>query len=524
MLLIRLRSQLGRLSWATALLPFIVVFFSTAFPRLMLIGGPPASDEGCYGFYSQLINMQIASGGGLPAEGRLMIYPMLVSWVFSLSFFNHFILLRLVDLFIASVSSWLLYRVLVHECESRLGGALISFVFIYTMNAPLFIQCGFKNSIFAAYIPLFLALRLAQSTANSTHKLWGFVGALVALTLLLRETFIPFLIVGALAILVAYGWRSCLRFIVGVVLTGLIITVLIAVARGSFYSIINSYLNDGHNFSAIADKRIQSFVSNGILSAREAMVALIFAGVGLIMVIAGLVQKNSSVTVGRFAFWLSVAIVPLIEPAAKIGFQYHFAVCLPGLAGLTALGYKLAGTGRDSTAKLRVVFIAMLIGAMFLLPKAMSLANQRTITRSFLQSVKNGSWPREVIAKSNYLLAAEAISKVASPNGTLCVSRFMFPLYILTGMFPPNNELVSLNAVLYKLDFDEARFKRALLASPPDVLMTSTATDWPGEEIVTKVVISTGLYEPVATIPEIPSNSYGFLGGTIYRRINPVRK
>jgi len=503
--------------FVSAVLMVFVVLAATAFPRLMVVGGLPTTDEGAYAYYAQFIHANLAAGRGLPDAGMLDIYPLMLSWVFSLPA-NHMILLRLADMFVAVVASCLLYSVIEQESGSRVGGALISLVFLFTMNQPIFIQTGFKNSIFAAYIPLFLALRLG--TANKVGAHWEWVGALVALAVLLRETFFPFLIVGALAIAKAYGWRACLRFILGTSIAILVVMVGIAIARGGIANLIEGYRDAAALYDAVAGRDVNLFVNNGIASAREAAVALAFGGLGVIAIFIGLITRNRQVSPGRFIFWLFVATVPLLEPASKIGFPYHFAVCLPGLAGLAAFGWKSATTGRDASIKLIFATAAAMVGVVMLFPKTTTLVEYWPHTRSTLESASTGSWPNEATASSNYLLAAEAIRKVAPPNGTLSVSGFMHALYPLTGMLPPCHELSNLSATLIKLNLDGIRFKQALLACPPDVLMTTTRTNWPGADTLTKAVEDSGLYEQVAIIPVAPDKSYGGFGGTIYRRKN----
>jgi len=49
---------------------------------------------------------------------------------------------------------------------------------------------------------------------------------------------------------------------------------------------------------------------------------------------------NKKISLRRPLFWLSLALVALVEPYIKMGFPYHFAACIPGLAGLSALGWK----------------------------------------------------------------------------------------------------------------------------------------------------------------------------------------
>ena len=507
-----------------AALAVIVILAATVFPRLMVIGGLPMTDDGYYAYNAQAIHASLAAGKGLPDMGKLMIYPLLVSWVFELTS-NHFILLRAVDLFVAATASLFLYRVVESESGSRVGGALISLAFLFIMNQPTFVFWGFKNSMFAAYVPLFLAMRVEQGATSDTRGAWWWVaGALASLAVLLRETFLPFLIVGVLSVLIAYGRRACLRFVLGAAVAGLLVILGILAARDSSVSaLIGAYRGVSSFYGAVSNQRVQLINTEGALAAREAAVGLMLGGMGIVTVVSSHFVRNRPTNLRRFAFWLSVTLVPLLEPTLKIGYAYHFAVCLPGLAGLAALGWRTAETGSGtSKKKLRLATIAATLGVLILLHKINYLVNSWPNTRNALQSMGTGTWPNDDVAKSNYLLAAEAIRKAAPPNGTLSVSGLMEGLYPLTGMLPRSNNLSNLSSALLSVNLDGMRFKQSLMACPPDVLMTTTFNFLPGEDILAKAVKDSGLYEPVAIIPVGP-RAYGAFGGTVYRRINPAQ-
>ncbi|MDR2626182.1 MAG: hypothetical protein LBC37_07610, partial [Zoogloeaceae bacterium] len=140
----------------TALL-ISVILAGTVFPRLMLLGLFPVTDDGYYAYVAQQIHYSFANGQGIPDVGGLSLYPMLCSWVFSLQY-NPFISLRLIDLCVAIAMAFLLYRVLARICNSNIGAALITLVFTFTFNQLVFIDGGFKNSIIVAFVPLLLAL------------------------------------------------------------------------------------------------------------------------------------------------------------------------------------------------------------------------------------------------------------------------------------------------------------------------------------------------------------------------------
>lgn len=495
---------------------WLVVLVAIGLPRLTVLGALPSTDEGVFAYFSQIIFSSLAAGRGLPDTGTLMLYPMLLSWVFDLSF-NHMMLLRLIDLIVALAAGLLFYKLIEQESRSWIGAALISAIFLFTMNQPLFIQSGFKNSIFAAYIPLLIAMLWARSADRNTHS-WFWIGVLGAFSILLRETFLPFLFIGAIATLVAHGWRTFVRFSIGVTLGGAVIVGTVLIARGGVQSFLDAYINAGNFYASMKDQTIPLMITNGTLSANEATVALCITGIAIFGLISHSVYYRKTNYLKRFLFWTSVAIVPLLEPLSKIGFPYHFAVCLPGLAGLCALAWEQLIIARLQAVKLAITATFIVVCTPLLLPKFVPLSNSWIANKENLEGITNNAWRPETIAQSNYLLAADAILKAAPPHGTLSISGFMFSLFPLTGLLPPAYESNHLSAMAIKYGFDEHALKRALESCPPDVLMTTSRTDLPGSDIIKKAVESSKLYTAVATIPIAPEKSYGNFGGTIYKR------
>ncbi|MCX7220899.1 MAG: hypothetical protein NTY70_18795 [Burkholderiales bacterium] len=496
----------------------IIIMFVVIIPRLMVAGGLPVTDEGAYAYQAQLIHASLVAGKGVPDSGGLMLYPLLTSWVFGLTG-NHIVLLRLLDMLVATVASILVYRVIERESASRMGGAMISLLFIFTMHHPLFIQSGFKNSIFAAYVPLFLAVLLADK--NKANVNWFLIGALVGLATLLREPFLIFLIIGVGSIAIAYDWRASLNFIVGAAILGGFAIFVVAVSRGGLTNIIHSYLESGIVYSAVANQRAYLFMLNGLQFLSEARGALVAGALGLLIAFVCAIKSQNRSILRCLFFWITVSLAPLIEPVTKIGFPYHFAVCLPGLAGVASLGWKSLSTWVGPKAQLWMS-IVLSFGMASTYPQVILLFKYWPDTLTTITSFQTNNWPQEFIEKSNYLIAAEAIRKVAPPDGTLGVSGFMFALYPLTGLLPVSNDLSNLSATLIQFKLNGLRLKEALIDCPPDVLMTTTRTDWPGADILRQAVIDSGLYVQIINIPVVIDKAYGNFGGDIYVRINKI--
>ena len=286
--------------------------------------------------------------------------------------------------------------------------------------------------------------------------------------------------------------------------------------RGGGGEIINAYRDAGVIYAAVSDQRVQLLKNNGLFFIKTSVVALTMSGIVITCLFCLSIIAKFQLRFGRIAFWLGISLVPLIEPVSKMACPYHFAVCLPGLVGLFAVGWRILAECAQNLIHW-MVLISM-IGVLVLAPTIIKLTNDWPSTSEALHYIRTGNWSANAIAQSNYLLAAEEIRKIAPPNATLSVSGFMYTLYPLTGLLPPSDALSNLSASLIKYKFDGERLTQALLACPPDVVMTTSRKDWPGAATLTVAVIGSGQYKPIAIIPESLDKSYGMFGGTVYLR------
>ncbi|ROL80503.1 hypothetical protein BLX41_07140 [Pseudomonas protegens] len=495
---------------------FLMVLVIVA-PRLILAGGLPTTDEGFYAYYAQIMNASLMQGSGLPDTGPLMLYPLLVNWVFA-SGTNPMVALRLIDLVVAGAAGYALFRVIEIESRSRLGAAFISALFLFTMNETLFIQYGFKNSIHAAYLPLFAALWLGLNapTMTTAHR-WSSIGALLSTAVLLRETFMPLAALGAIAVLISRGLRPFSQLIAGASCAGALITGAILAARGGLSAALEGYRDAGLVYASVAEQRAEFFFNSGAQALRESIISVGIAGVGVGVTLARSISKKRITSWLKLVFWLSAALLPLLEPATKIGFPYHFGVCLVGLAGLTALGWRNLSEGRPDFQKHLITGALGVALLVLIIPRLASFSIAWPQTREVLAAFKSGEWPEKLSEKTNYLLAAQVIRQAAPAEATVAVSGFMFSLYPLTGHLPPAPELSNLSATLIKLQLSSTRLREILLRCPPDVLMTTSRSDWPGGPELLAAVRDTGIYEEIAKIPASGDRAYGNFGGIVFR-------
>lgn len=507
--------------------PTAIVIFAilcaVALPRLMLIGGLPATDEGVFAYFAQLIHASLITSKSLPNTGPLALYPFLCNWVFAFNI-NPLVALRLIDMLVAILAGYLFYRVIEIESGSRLGAFLICLLFLFTMNQPVFIQYGFKNSMFAAYVPLFAALWLGLAApVDVPARRWVAIGVLLAITVLLRETFLPFAVVGVMAVLLQRGLRSFLQLIVGGIISGLLIIGLIIVSRGSIFPLLETYQNAANMYIAIADQRSTLFLSSGTQFWQEANLVIAIAVIGFFITLARSLGKNRVTSLPKLSFWLAVTLVPVVEPALKIGFPYHFGVCLPGLAGMAALGWRTLCNSHQQKSRLYLAYgIALLIVVVSIfIPRAIALRDNWPQSQKMLSNIRDRYWPAIFTDSSNYLMAAEAIRQAAPSGGTVAVSGYMYALYPLTGLLPPKPELANLTDTIINMDLSEPHLRETLLRCPPDIVMTTSRTDWPGSQEILAAVRNTGIYKEIAEVPIDPGRHYGTFGGRIFQAVKP---
>ena len=501
----------------SAFLVLLLVLAAVALPRFALLGGLPGTDEGVYAYFAQLMHASLASGKGLPDSGTLMFYPLLVNWVFSFDA-NPLIALRLIDMLVAVAAGYVLYRVLELESRSRLGAFLITFLFLFAMNQPMFIQNGFKNSMFASFLALFAALWLGLTAAPGNSSLrWVAIGILLSVAVMLRETFLPLAALGAVSMVPRHGLRSLLPMSVGAIGAGLLCAAVVIGARGGVATLLESYRDAAQLYATMADKRVELFIGNGWQALHECTVPLLVTAVGVALALVRNVGADKGAGLGSIGFWLAASLIPLIEPATKIGFPYHFSAALPGLAGLAALGWR-SFCSDGPPARLYAGAAAMALALyMMVSPRFAPLAGNWQQTREVMERFATGNWPEAYTDKSNYLLAAQAIRQANRPNGTVAVSGYMYALYPLTGSLPPGPDLANLTNTIIKFDLSADRLREAMLRCPPDVVMTTSRTDWPGGPQILAAVRETGLYEQVAEIPTTSHRAYGIFGGLVFR-------
>ena len=227
------------------LIAIILAILTTGFLRLQLLNSPPGSDSGFYTFNAQYVYNALSNGETLK-ELALALYPMLTSWVYGLDV-NQYILLRLIDGLVAIAASIVLFKVVLKESGNTVFTLILTSTLLIIMNDVEIVMYGFRNSIWAAFLPLFSALLIWQNSTKHDKYSFYLIGGLVSLGVLLREPFLVFFILGSIAILIGYGWRVLLKYLIGSALLGFTVLGFIMMLRGwDVLDLVNSYFRRKH--------------------------------------------------------------------------------------------------------------------------------------------------------------------------------------------------------------------------------------------------------------------------------------
>ncbi|MDR2625626.1 MAG: hypothetical protein LBC37_04775 [Zoogloeaceae bacterium] len=503
-----------------AALCIVVLLAGTVFPRLMLLGLFPVSDEGYYAYVAQQIHHSLANGQGIPDSGGLSLYPMLCSWVFSLQY-NPMIALRLIDFGMAVVMAFLLYRVLARTCNSNTGAACLTIVFTFTLNQFGFIDSGFKNSIIVAFVPLLLALYVGIVTLQDkkSKNAWWLAGALMALAVVFRETFVSFAVLGLVGVFIAQGRGAALRFFIGGVATGIVWIGGIVIARGGVAEVVAAYQSAGIQIgSTTLASRLENFTFYGGVAIRFAPLVAAFGALSLVIVSVALFLRRERSLFLATVFWLSFIGVAMLEPIMKMCYPYHFTIAFPGLAGLCALALREiiriwpVMQWRRMNNALAVAGIVLSAGWMYFACSRLAVAYWPTTLETLLAAPNEG-WPEKFTSRSVYLSMAAEVKKVMPENGTLVISRGMHALYPLTGHLPPVYRLNDLGVIAHLLHFSIPDIQRELLGCAPDVLVVTTM-----DESLPEAIRTTRIYRIAARIPFDKEGRGPFDGVIIFRK------
>tara|TARA_B110000003_G_scaffold168842_2_gene168758 strand:- start:50 stop:1642 length:1593 start_codon:yes stop_codon:yes gene_type:complete len=506
------------------LIAILVAILTTGFLRIHWITFLPEPDGGLYTFFSQYFFSRLANGELIEPGYPIALYSFLTSWVYGLEI-NQYIALRWIDLCLAVTASILFFKVIEKESGNLIFSIVTVSALLLVMHNYSFNFYGFRNSIWAAYVPLFFALYLSQTIKNKNHYLFYFIGAMAAFGVLLREPFIFFYIVGTIAIFLNYGLKSLVKYLIGSAVLGFSILTIMTILReeSNPITIFHAYINYFQAGQALADELLLKYFFKHSLIAIKAY----WFGIAISLISASYILKlklkdRKSVSTNRFFFWLALAIVPIIEPLTKLGFDYHFLNCIPGLAGITAMGWKYINQNESIITKnyfLGFITIICILGVYPNLYRTLNINvynEKNSISDAYNQLWRDQYSQIETIRLSNFLIAADMIKKLSRKDSTLATAGYAYSLYPLTRLLPTSFATIDLRTAFQILNWNEDKLVSLLKKEQPTIIFP-TKQRLIGIPNLTRAIQRTGLYERVAIISDNPNVYYKSIVGDIYR-------
>jgi len=263
------------------------------------------------------------------------------------------------------------------------------------------------------------------------------------------------------------------------------------------------------------------FSMNGLIMASEFWYGLILFIIS-VFYIAKTFLSDNKINLRRYAFWLAIALVPLIEAWTKLASPYHFAQCIPGFVGFIALTWKhLSFNESKIIQRYSMIFIYVLC-LLGMQSKLYLIYNNYHDGRT-LENAYNQLWfnsyrdDPQTIQTSNYLIAADAIRQLSNKDSTLALGGGgSTSLYPLTNLLPPTFKFFALRALYASFEFNEEQLVSHLKEYRPTLIMPTVQSIW-GMERLSKAVERTDLYELVAIIEHNQNLHAASIAGNIYR-------
>jgi len=493
------------------LLAITIALLTTGYLRLQLASGLPEYDGGFYTFtcsyiYQFLTNAELTSGT------PLLLYQFLTAWVYGLDI-NQYITLRLIDGVVAIAASIILFKVILKESGSTLFTVILVTTLLIIMNDIEVIAFGFRNSIWAAYLPLFSALLVWQNSTKEDKYSFYLIGGLVSLGVLFREPFLPFFLLATIAIYISYGWRALVKYLIGAAVIGFSVVAVMLSFRGwDLFDLIDSYVRYSIGIAKIEWKFPLMILESFWFIFLTAIISITY----LLKLYWG---DKKLTNMNRFYFWLAVAVLPIIEYYSKLGLLYHFSNCLIGFAGLSAMGWKYININESKKTQASAMMFIGILSLVVILPTL----NEKIVQKNRIHTLSDASrWIKNIdafrskntVERSQIATVAKQIYNYSREDSTLSTSGYWSPVYPLTGLSVPLNNKLSeapafflydLRALAIFLDSDEDRLIQVIKDYRPTIIVVQPHIGV-GELSIPPIVEKTNLYEIIARVP--PRFSY----------------
>ncbi len=516
---------------------FAVLLVAVVYPRLVMLGDYPYMDVSFWAFLTELCHHSLTTGSPLPVFHGLPLESLLLAWVCELPGMPIF-WLRLCDLLFACIYGYFFCRLLQIDAGNTVTGLILALIFLCPLNYGQVIDAGYKNQIPFALCFFLGALYFVRSRVSITALGWFLCGICAAMGTFLREPFVFFAFAGFFAIWIGWSWKEAFLFAFGGLCILCILLAVFFILQGGMAGIqdfLAAYELRGELYAQEQSRIAHQFFS-GLYKSRITFTGpIILFLASCICVVHVKIRAKLPILTLQELFLLFIAFLPLLEPLTKIGFLYHFSVCLPGMAFLCASNIKTIYDKRQflpgiSKPAIRRICYSLVAVCLFLSIIGLPSPFRFAMTVDMLKNFPPLGWSDKYAGQSNTLLAASEIRKVLPAGGTLSASGFTNFLNVasgamspVAGWFDPADifKLGMLNRSWHAMGEDPARFCNAIRQNPPDVIAVGKAFDEHekdyAEEIM-QAVENTGLYHPAAFVPANKKLNYGWMQYYIYAR------
>ena len=293
--------------------------------------------------------------------------------------------------------------------------------------------------------------------------------------------------------------------------------------EGNPLIILESYLYHASGMTDLKEELLASnFITHSLIMIKAYWFGIVLSIISTIYLFKSYLMDKKIVSINRFYFWLALALVPILEPMTKLGFDYHFANCIPGLVGISAMCWKYFALNESKIVKnysLVAIILLCISGVYGNTVKTLSInvyQKENALKDAYGQLWESNYNEIETIKLSNYLIAADMIKKLSNEDSTLAVAGFAAALYPLTGLAPTSSKTWDLRRTYLNLNWNEDEFVALIKREKPTIIFP-TRQQLPGINILSRAIQRTNLYERVAIVSYSPDVYYKSINGDIYR-------
>lgn len=488
---------------STSTFAIAIVVFGIIIPRIFLIGGYPRGDEGTYAtmalaqFYAPFSDY-----------GTFWLYPRLSSFIFYFDG-NHILRLRLLDMFMSCVAAFLMFLVATKLISIKSIAFISTIVFLIVMNQSVFIHNGFANSIFAAYAFLFGALLLVLRM-DEAPLFWQpfIIGFIVGWAVLFREPFVLFGFAIGFYILVAYGFRSALAYVLGGLLSLAIAIVGLNLIGVSTSTIVSAYLEGGLVYTQLRGEYSNLEPLKIFIQKTWPLILFMFV-INTIYVYKLRGSRLRQLWASKWLLFIIIALAPLVETLMKYSQAYTFATILPGLLFATLIS--LSFIFESLSEKLKNISL----GGLTILVIYFGLNLLGSIPNKILWPGDLDGWASSGFKRNGYLAVANAITNVSKPGDTLAMTGDLYPIFPVTLMAPINFDMADLDRTVVQHGMNAEQMSELLKKCSPDIIFLSFSQP-ETSSIVAKAIDLSDIYN-VVWQSESDSARFGDKGAFIFR-------